>query len=862
VGDPLNSQPPTGTVTLMFTDIVDSTALRDTLVEAHGGSDGNRLYRERFLGPHNERIGALLREHHGFEVKTIGDSFLIAFAEAEDAVRCAVAIQRSLRDEPIADAAGKSLAVRIGMHTGAATLVTRDGKYDYDSDAVNIAARVEGLLKGGQRIYCSGETKALAKTAPGLRYHSYGSYQLKGVSERIEIFDVLWDDAMQPAPPPQPHERLPNPWLTSWVGREREMTLLEEALRADRLVTLHGTGGVGKTRLAIETLLARGAGLPRELVFVSLETKSDTPEGLLGALRDALGLTEVDAADFDALCRQLHGTERLLLLDNFESVMSAAGFVPRVAATPGVRVLVTSQRALEVPGERVVDLEPMETKTKDDLTALESYRLFVGLAQQRDRRWQPNDDVAMREVLIATDGLPYLIELVAAVASKRQLQHLAADLKTRLKDVRARHVLAERHASVQACLEWALERLPAEEREALPRLAVFAGGFDDKAALGVAETPLPSLDVLVDASLLRFDRETGRYSVLATTRQFAGERLAEDEQAKLAGAHARWFIERLDQADDALRAKGGEAQRAARRWIDTEYDNVQQAVGWAEAREPELFARAVWAYGIYLNQTCRFTEDVRLNEARLRRLSLESDPDAWARTQNNLGSAYCSLPTGDRSENVAKAMACFEAALHVWTEREGPAEWATTQNNLGNAYWSLPTGDRSENLTKAIACYEAALRVWTERDFPADWALTQNNLGTAYWRSENLPKAISCYEAALRVRTEREFPADWAMTQNNLGNAYSRSENLAKAIACYEAALRVWTEREFPADWATTQHNLGVTYQEMAAGEPGHNRRQAILCFESAARGYAAVGLTDKAEKARQHAAALAGNAG
>src|SRR5436190_1732865 len=621
---------------------------------------------------------------------------------------------------------------------------------------------------------------------------------------------------MQPAPPPQPHERLPNPWLTSWVGREREVTLLEEALRADRLVTLHGTGGVGKTRLAIETLLARGARLPRELVFVSLETKSDTPEGLLGALRDALGLTEVDAADFDALCRQLHGTERLLLLDNFESVMSAAGFVPRVAATPGVRVLVTSQRALEVPGERVVDLEPMETKTKDDLTALESYRLFVGLAQQRDRRWQPNDDVAMREVLIATDGLPYLIELVAAVASKRQLQHLAADLKTRLKDVRARHVLAERHASVQACLEWALERLPAEEREALPRLAVFAGGFDDKAALGVAETPLPSLDVLVDASLLRFDRETGRYSVLATTRQFAGERLAEDEQAKLAGAHARWFIERLDQADDALRAKGGEAQRAARRWIDTEYDNVQQAVGWAEAREPELFARAVWAYGIYLNQTCRFTEDVRLNEARLRRLSLESDPDAWARTQNNLGSAYC----------------------------------------------SLPTGDRSENLTNAVACCEAAVRVRTERDTPADWPLTQNYLGPACERSENLPKAISCYEAALRVRTEREFPADWAMTQNNLGNAYSRSENLAKAIACYEAALRVWTEREFPADWATTQHNLGVTYQEMAAGEPGHNRRQAILCFESAARGYAAVGLTDKAEKARQHAAALAGNAG
>lgn len=228
-GADLTIEPPTGTVTLMFTDIVGSTALRDALVATHGEHDGDEQYRERFLEPHNARIRALLTTHRGFEVKTAGDSFMVAFASPEDAVVCAVDIQRSLRDAPIVMDDGKPLAVRIGMHTGAATYVERDGKPDYDGHAVNIAARVESLLKGGDRIYCSAATSALAKTRPGIRFHSYGLYLLKGLSERVEIIDVLWDDAMQPAPPAQAHETLPYPWLTPWVGRGREMTALETA---------------------------------------------------------------------------------------------------------------------------------------------------------------------------------------------------------------------------------------------------------------------------------------------------------------------------------------------------------------------------------------------------------------------------------------------------------------------------------------------------------------------------------------------------------------------------------------------------------------------------------------------------------
>jgi len=783
--------------------------------------------------------------------------------------------------------------------------------------------------------------------------------ELRGNSSLRELFDEWNAPLVMPPTPEPPRKRLPHPWLTPWVGREREMVALDEALRASRLVTLHGTGGVGKTRLAVETLLARGDALPQEMVFVALENVADKPEAVLTAVRDALGLTEVDAPSLDVLCRRLHGTDLLLLLDNFESVMSAVDLVQRLVGTVGVRVLVTSQHTLDISGERVVELQPMLSKTKDDLGTLKSFRLFVELARHRDPKWQPEDNEAMREVLVATDGLPYLIELVAAAAPKRRLRQLADDLKTRLKEVRARHALVARQASVQACLEWVLARLPVEERNTLPRLAIFAGGFDATAALEVAATPIASLDVLVDASLLRFDREAGRYSMLFTTRQFARELLSDEEHARLAEAHARWFIERLDRADDALRAKGAETQAAALRWIDAESDNVQQGVEWAEEKEPGLFENAVFAYAVYLRQRCRFSENVRLNEALLRRLSPEDAPQTWATTQNNLGGAYFDLPTGDRSESLAKAIACYEAALSVRTEHDFPAEWAITQNNLGTAYRGLPT-DRNENLARAIACFEAALRVWTERDFPAHWAGAHNNLGNTYAdlptnRNENLAKAIACYEAALRVWTERDSPAYWAMTQNNLGTAYAdlptdRSENLAKAIACYETTLRVWTERDFPMEWSTTQNNLGIAYRNLSTGDRSENvskaidyyqaalrvwterdfpvdwamtqnnlgtayfslptgdhsenltkaiacfeaalrvrtecdfpaewamtqfnlgltyeilgttenRQQAILCYESAARGYAAVGLTDKVEDARHRAAALADGA-
>ena len=211
-----------------------------------------------------------------------------------------------------------------------------------------------------------------------------------------------------------------------------------------------------------------------------------------------------------------------------------------------------------------------------------------------------------------------------------------------------------------------------------------------------------------------------------------------------------------------------------------------------------------------------------------------------------LGVELSEATLGNLTLNLRRAIACFEAALRVYTESDFPSDWAATQGNLGAAYIDLPTGDRGENLRRAIACFEAALRVQTETDFPSDWAKAQNNLGNAYGnlptgdRGENLRRAIACFEAALRVQTETDFPSDWATTQNNLGNAYSdlptgdRGENLRRAIACFEAACGCRPRRTSPrtgrwprTTWATltgTSRRVTVA-RTSAAPSPAARRR-------------------------------------
>jgi CHAT domain-containing protein len=226
----------------------------------------------------------------------------------------------------------------------------------------------------------------------------------------------------------------------------------------------------------------------------------------------------------------------------------------------------------------------------------------------------------------------------------------------------------------------------------------------------------------------------------------------------------------------------------------------------------------------------------------------ETAPRDYARTQHNLGTAYCELLTGDRAANLERAIACYQEALRFRTPETAPLDYASTQNSLGNAYSDLLTGDRLTHLKQAIACYQQALRFRTPDTAPLDYARTQNSLGATYTslpkrdRAANLKEAITCYREALRFWTPETVPLDYAHTQHNLGMAYSslptgdRAAHLSQAITYYEEALRFLTPAVTPLDYALIQNSLGNAYSDLLTGDRAANLERAIACYQEALR--------------------------
>ena len=366
----------------------------------------------------------------------------------------------------------------------------------------------------------------------------------------------------------------------------------------------------------------------------------------------------------------------------------------------------------------------------------------------------------------------------------------------------------------------------------------------DEAAARAAFSPTRNVhqdkawESLPDYSFVQDDAEPGWFRIHSVMSDVLRHRLAGDAK-EFAQAHKDW------RAYWQSRAQRDTDEFAALAWYHDHVLDPQQALStWKDQAKKARGERDMTSHLALLDWWAPTEIEQRASK---------TPAEAYALIC--LGFELREATLGNLTLNLRRAIACYEAALRVYTKADFPSDWAGTQGNLGIAYAKLPTGDRGDNLRRAIACYEAALRVYTESDFPSEWATAQNNLGIAYWglptgdRGDNLRRAIACYEAALRVQTEAAFPSAWARTQGNLGNAYSdlpardRGENLRRAIACYEAALRVRTESDFPSDWARNQNNLGLALRELGKLD------ESMHAFEFAARGFESVGDWKSAEE-------------
>ena len=315
-----------------------------------------------------------------------------------------------------------------------------------------------------------------------------------------------------------------------------------------------------------------------------------------------------------------------------------------------------------------------------------------------------------------------------------------------------------------------LRLLPADEARWIESLAVTLRFDRDAAERAYSPTPgqksAALWEKLTDLSFVIEDRaEAGWWFLHAQVRDVLQQKMKADE-ARRTEEHTRWH------GIYAARVQTPTDTNAFLAWYHRWHLEPEAAWSeWAALAQDARKARGGPDHDMALHQTLL---------AWWAPLSLEkqqSPTPVEGSALNVQGIEWGYVSLGDRAANLAQAIACYKAALRVYTEKQFPMDWAMTQNNLGIAYKNLPSGDRAANLVQAIACYEAALRVYTEKQFPMQWAMTQNNLGTAYAdlpsgdRAANLVQAIACYEAALRVRTQDKFPMDWAMTQWCWGSA-------------------------------------------------------------------------------------------
>jgi predicted ATPase/class 3 adenylate cyclase len=522
---------PSGLVTFMFTDIEGSTRLARMLGDSYGS----------VLGAHRAAVRTALSDFGGVEMFTEGDSFFIAFSNAESALAASVAAQHRLsaHDWPGPDCRPR---VRMGLHTGWA----QPNGDEYTSTEVHRAARVAAAAHGGQ-ILCSEATARASEEGTHLGFLDLGPHRLRGFDDDERLFQVLAPgldrEFPRPRTPGAPVHNLPAP-LTPLVGRRSEIAELAGLLGRHRLVTVAGPGGAGKSRLALAVAEGTLTAYPQGVWTIDAVGAST---GLAPAMAAALGLrTEPGRPVLETVLEQCAPRRMLLVLETCDVLPGACAALVRrlLAACPGVDVLVTSRMPLGVPGEVVWRIPPLQPADAFEL-------LDARVSAARGEQSGPADDQADLSRLAARlEGSPLAIELAAArlrLLSAGQLVVRLGDPLTAL-DPPALDEYGEtdRHASLAANLDWSHRTLSTSAAGLLRRLAVFAGPVELAAVEWCGADALAALSELVDKSLVEVVPGP-RYRISEQVRAYANRHLATaGDEREVRDRHVDWSLHTLD----------------------------------------------------------------------------------------------------------------------------------------------------------------------------------------------------------------------------------------------------------------------------------------------------------------------------
>lgn len=571
---------PTGTVTFLMTDVEGSTRMW----EEHPDTAGSVIER------HDALISEAVAESRGVLIKSKGegDSTFSVFEDACDAMTAAVEFQRGFQRESWPE--GGEVRVRAALYTGGAEV--RAG--DYHGLAPNRGGRLRAIAHGGQTI-CSQATQELVTAGllpAGVSLRDLGLHRLRDLARAERVFQLLH--------PELPHEFAPLRSLgvrhnlpaqrTTFIGRRPDRVAVQKYLEVERLVTLTGVGGCGKTRLAIEVASEQLERFPDGVFFVDLAPVSDVAV-LPGAVAAAVGFSRLalgtgSGRPATELIDYLSTRDVLLVLDNCEHVIDAcAELVDEILERcPSVSVLATSREALELQGEQAYPVPPLGVAA-DSSHDSDSAQLFSARASlvRPDFAMSSADASDVAEICRRLDGIPLAIELAAAQIAHLSPRQIVERLDDRFHLLTGGRRRTRRQQTLHAALDWSHDLLVDNERAVLRRLAAFPGSFSYDAADVVCDEPgaFDLLRSLVRKSLVVMEDEGAerRFRLLETVRVYAEERLVEaGEDASVRDRHRDHFLAWAESIPPEMTYLDPDGS------IRRESDNLRTALSWSEAQ--------------------------------------------------------------------------------------------------------------------------------------------------------------------------------------------------------------------------------------------------------------------------------------
>ena len=775
---------PTGTVTFLFTDIEGSTKLLQQLGD--GYTD--------VLARHHRLLRAAFSGEGGQEMRVQGDAFFVVFSRATDAISAAVAAQRALLAEQWPE--GATVRVRMGLHTGE-PIIAETG---YEGMDVHRAARICAAGHGGE-ILLSLTTSALAEgnLPSGLSLRDLGPHRLRDLQQPERIFQVLHPDLPDEFPPLRSLDVLPNNLprqLTSFIGREREIGEVKRLLSTTGMLMLTGSGGCGKTRLALQVASHLIGAYADGVWLVELAALTD-PDLVINAVASTLNLREVRGRSLlAALLDYLRAKELLLILDNCEHLVAACAEFAETClrSCPRLRILATSREPLGVPGETVWRVPSLSLPAAqggpsvDHLMQYEAVRLFIerSAAIQPSFALTPENAEAVGAVCRRLDGIPLAIELAAARLRVLSPGQIAARLDERFNLLTggARTVLP-RQQTLRGALDWSYDLLSPKERALLRRLSVFAGGWTLEAAEAVCtgegvETQeiLDLLTQLVFKSFALMDtqEESVRYGLLETVRQYGRDRL--EESRETAGArqrHLNWYLQLAEQAERGI---VGADQSAWLARLEVEHDNLRAGLEWTKVGGSGggSGVRLAGALSQFWNVHGHFSEGRGWLEDMLAR---DLDAPAPARAKALTGIGFLAYRQGDYAGLITL---CTES-LALFRELGDLA-------GMGQALYLLGMAAEGQgDYARAKTLLQESLALGRQAGGKRRMAISLNSIGEVARCLGDYAEARASYEESLALHREGGEKRGIAIALGNLGHVALHEGDAERAAIFFREAL-------------------------------------------------------------------------